>query len=87
MAKDYVIVDEHGLRLRLPASDGDLVVAGAEFAIKWEDIEDITRRRNWRENVCVIHTAGKSITLTKNNCGDPAKVADMIAARKPSVSG
>jgi len=87
MAKDYVIITEDGLRLRLPASDGDLMVPGVEFAIKWADIEDVTRRRNWRENVCVIHTADKSITLTKNNCGDPAKVADMIAARKPSVSG
>lgn len=87
MAKDYVIVDEDGLRLRLPASDGDLVVPGAEFAIKWEDIEDVTSRRNWRENVCVIYTAGRSVTLTKNNCGDPAKVADMIAAHKRPVSG
>jgi hypothetical protein len=87
MAKDYVIVGEDGLRLRLPASDGDLVVPGAEFAIKWEDIEDVSRRHSWRENVCVIHTADRSITLTKKNCGDPAKVADMIAARKLSVSG
>jgi len=84
-ADTWIAIGPDGVRLRLPKSDGELLVAGKEKHLKWNEIRNLSFERNMGKRVCRF-TAGEYIyTLNQNNCPSPEIVARLFAERKGVV--
>ncbi len=78
MVRTWVKVGEQGVRLRMPAPDGDLVWVGSEIQLPWDTIESVSLY----EKTCTIQAGGKLHRLDESKCSEPRKLAELIAARK-----